>query len=46
MLRLFSAREIHPVVDKVFEFEQAQEAYKLLESQKFIGKIVIRVAKQ
>ncbi|GJE89034.1 NAD(P)-dependent alcohol dehydrogenase [Phanerochaete sordida] len=46
MLHLFSAREIHPVVDKVFDFEQAQEAYKLLESQKFIGKVVIKVSKQ
>ena len=46
MNRLLSAREIHPVVDKVFEFEQAQEAYKHLESQKHLGKVVIKVAKQ
>jgi len=46
MNRLFSAREIHPVVDRVFDFEQAQEAYKYLESQKHIGKIVIKVSGQ
>lgn len=46
MNRLFSARQIHPVVDKVFDFEQAQEAYKYLESQKHIGKIVIKVARE
>lgn len=46
MNRLFSAREIHPVVDKVFDFEQAQDAYKHLESQKHIGKVVIKVSKQ
>jgi NADPH:quinone reductase-like Zn-dependent oxidoreductase len=34
-----------PVVDKVFEFEDAKDAYKYLESQKHVGKIVIKVAK-
>ncbi|KAK0460398.1 alcohol dehydrogenase superfamily protein [Desarmillaria tabescens] len=33
-----------PVVDKVFSFEEAIEAYAYLESQKHVGKIVIRVA--
>lgn len=45
MNRLLAAREIHPVVDKVFGFEEAQEAYRHLQSQKHIGKVVIRVAK-
>jgi NADPH:quinone reductase-like Zn-dependent oxidoreductase len=44
MNRLITAREIHPVVDKVFPFEQAIEAYSYLESQKHVGKVVIKVA--
>ena len=46
MNRLLSARQIKPVVDKVFDFEQAQEAYKHLESQKHLGKVVIKVSRQ
>ena len=37
--------DIVPVVDSVFEFDEAVAAYKHLESQKHIGKVVIRVAK-
>ena len=44
MNRLISSHKIVPVVDKVFEFDEAKEAYKYLESQKHIGKIVIRVS--
>jgi NADPH:quinone reductase-like Zn-dependent oxidoreductase len=44
MNRLITAREIHPVVDKVFPFEEAIEAYSYLESQKHVGKVVIKVA--
>lgn len=33
-----------PVVDKVFPFEQAIDAYAYLESQKHVGKVVIKVA--
>jgi NADPH:quinone reductase-like Zn-dependent oxidoreductase len=46
MNRLFAARQIKPVVDQVFDFDQAQDAYKHLESQKHIGKVVIKVARQ
>lgn len=35
-----------PVVDKVFDFEDAKEAYKYLASQKHVGKVVIKVAKE
>lgn len=45
MNRLFVARQIHPVVDKVFSFEEAIEAYSYLESQKHVGKVVIKVTK-
>lgn len=42
--RLLDA-QIKPVVDKVFDFEQAVDAYTHLESQKHIGNVVIKVAK-
>ncbi|KAF9239433.1 hypothetical protein BU15DRAFT_74589 [Melanogaster broomeanus] len=45
MNRLIVARQIHPVIDKIFPFEQAKEAYKHLESQKHVGKVVIQVAR-
>jgi NADPH:quinone reductase-like Zn-dependent oxidoreductase len=32
-----------PVIDQVFEFKDAQAAYDLMESDKFSGKIVIRL---
>ncbi|EKG13198.1 Alcohol dehydrogenase superfamily zinc-containing [Macrophomina phaseolina MS6] len=35
--------QIHPVVAKVYEFEQAEEAFARLEKQTEIGKIVIKV---
>jgi len=44
MNRLISSHKIIPVVDKVFEFTQAKEAYQYLQSQKHVGKIVIRVS--
>jgi hypothetical protein len=31
------------VVDQVFEFKDAQAAYDLMESDRFLGKIVIRL---
>jgi len=33
-----------PVIDKVFPFEEALQAYKYLESQAHVGKVVIKVA--
>ncbi|KAF9006635.1 hypothetical protein BDQ17DRAFT_1352115 [Cyathus striatus] len=33
-----------PVIDKVFPFEQAPDAYRHLQSQKHVGKVVIKVA--
>jgi len=44
MNRLISGQQIRPVVDKVFTFEQAKEAYEYLASQKHVGKVVIKVA--
>ncbi|KAI0085551.1 NAD-P-binding protein [Irpex rosettiformis] len=44
MNRLIEAQQIKPLVDKVFGFEEAESAYKYLESQKHVGKVVIKVA--
>ena len=41
--RALALREVHPVVDRVFELGDAVEAYRHLESQGHFGKIVIRV---
>jgi NADPH:quinone reductase-like Zn-dependent oxidoreductase len=35
--------KIKPVIDKVFDFKDAQAAYDLMESDDFFGKIVIRI---
>ncbi|KDQ29672.1 hypothetical protein PLEOSDRAFT_1093093 [Pleurotus ostreatus PC15] len=43
MNRLISAHGLRPVVDKVFPFDQALEAYRYLESQAHFGKVVIKV---
>ena len=43
MNRALELREVHPVVDRVFEFGEAPEAYRHLESQRHFGKVVIRV---
>jgi NADPH:quinone reductase-like Zn-dependent oxidoreductase len=44
MNRLIEVNALKPVVDRVFGFEQALEAYEYLESQKHVGKVVIKVA--
>ncbi|KZT34173.1 NAD(P)-binding protein [Sistotremastrum suecicum HHB10207 ss-3] len=44
MNRLIVSSKIHPVVDKVFGFEETKAAYDYLESQKHVGKVVIKVA--
>lgn len=42
--RFVEINRIVPVVDRVFGFEQAREAYRYLESGSHFGKVVIRVA--
>ncbi len=37
--------QLRPCIAKVFDFEEAKEAYHYLQSQKHIGKVVISVAK-
>lgn len=46
MNRLISTTGLKPVVDKVFAFEQAPEAFEYLKSQKHVGKVVVKVASQ
>jgi len=43
MNRALELRAVHPVVDRVFGFEEVPAAYALLESQAHFGKVVIRV---
>jgi NADPH:quinone reductase-like Zn-dependent oxidoreductase len=45
MIRLIEANpaETVPIVDTVFDFQDAAKAYSYLKSQKHVGKVVIRV---
>jgi NADPH:quinone reductase-like Zn-dependent oxidoreductase len=43
MNAFISEHEIHPLIDRVFEFEQAPEAFEFMNSGNFMGKIVIRL---
>jgi NADPH:quinone reductase-like Zn-dependent oxidoreductase len=42
--RALELREVHPVVDRTFQFEDAVDAYRYLESQAHFGKVSIRVS--
>lgn len=44
MLGLYGKKEIRPVVDRVFEFDQAKEALMYLFSGGHFGKVVIKIA--
>ena len=41
MNRAMTARRIHPIIDRVFPFEQTREAFKYMQSAAHFGKIVI-----
>jgi NADPH:quinone reductase-like Zn-dependent oxidoreductase len=43
MNAFISKHQLKPVVDKVFEFSNAQAAYDLMDKGSFFGKIVIRI---
>jgi NADPH:quinone reductase-like Zn-dependent oxidoreductase len=43
LLAFVHAHRIRPVVDRVFAYEDAAAAYDLMESERFFGKIVIRI---
>jgi len=41
--RFMAGHEIHPIVDRVFEFEDTEEAFDFFDNGDFMGKIVIRL---
>lgn len=45
MNRFLFAVKMKPIVDKVFDFEDLQAAYRYLGTQQHVGKIVIKVSK-
>ncbi|KAF5571512.1 hypothetical protein FPHYL_258 [Fusarium phyllophilum] len=46
MLECFESNEIRPVIDRVFSFENAREAYDHLWSSTHTGKVVIRMMEE
>jgi len=44
MNSFIEANDIHPLIDKVFEFDDAVEAIKYFKSQAHMGKVVIKVS--
>jgi NADPH:quinone reductase-like Zn-dependent oxidoreductase len=42
MNRAIVLNQLHPVVDRVFPFEETHEAYRYMESGAHFGKVVIR----
>ena len=43
MLRALALREVHPVIDRAVAFAEAVAAYRYLEAQAHVGKVVIRL---
>ncbi len=43
MNRSLALHRIRPVIDRVFPFDEAREAYRHLQSQTHLGKVVIRI---
>lgn len=43
LLNCFAANTIRPIINRVFEFEEAQEAYEYLWSSSHIGKVIIQI---
>eukprot|EP01115_Flamella_aegyptia_P006718 TRINITY_DN27961_c0_g1_i1.p1 TRINITY_DN27961_c0_g1~~TRINITY_DN27961_c0_g1_i1.p1 ORF type:complete len:340 (+),score=106.55 TRINITY_DN27961_c0_g1_i1:53-1072(+) len=43
MNRMIEYHKIKPIVDKVFSFDEATAAYEYLQSQKHVGKVVIKL---
>jgi len=39
----FENKQLTPVIDKVFEFDQMQRAHEYMESNQQMGKIVVNV---
>lgn len=45
-LPLFKAEKIHPVVDRVFPFEEVADAHRYMEDNKNTGKIILSLEKE
>ncbi len=43
LVRAWESAQLYPHIDRSFPFEQAQQAYEYLQSQKHIGKVVIEL---
>jgi NADPH:quinone reductase-like Zn-dependent oxidoreductase len=43
MLRAMTVREMRPVIDRVFGFDELHEALRYMESAKHVGKICVRI---
>ena len=43
MNRFIEGHQIRPIIDRVFEFEQAPEAFDFIQNGDFMGKVVIRM---
>jgi len=43
MNAFISEHQIHPLIDRVFEFDRAQDAFDYMQGGSFMGKIVIRL---
>jgi NADPH:quinone reductase-like Zn-dependent oxidoreductase len=43
LMKAVAVNELHPVIDKTFEFEDAPEAFKYLKSAQHFGKVVIKI---
>ncbi|RSM07719.1 hypothetical protein CDV31_008499 [Fusarium ambrosium] len=43
MLQFYEKHEIHPIIDRVFDFEEGRDAFTYLQKGSHFGKIVIKV---
>jgi NADPH:quinone reductase-like Zn-dependent oxidoreductase len=43
LMKAVAVNQLHPVVDKAFDFDAAPEAYKYLKSAQHFGKVVIKI---
>ena len=44
LVRAVEINDIHPVIDRVFRFEETPDAFRYLQSQAHFGKVVISIA--
>jgi len=44
LVRMISTTRLRPIIDRVFEFDEARAAYEYLAGARHVGKIVIRVS--